>query len=216
LFDKNQVTLIQFPGGKAGSYDIPDSVTNIGDLAFYDCITLTGVTIPNSVTTLGEGVFANCGLTHITIPNSVRNIIGGDIRGLGAFGAFLSCTNLTSVYFEGDAPDVDLYYAFNDDPATFYYFPGTTGWDSINQGVTIVLWKPLIQAGDANFGVRTNQFGFNIAWASGQTVVVEACTNLANPVWSPIATNILTGDSSYFSDPQWTNYPARLYRLRPH
>jgi hypothetical protein len=62
--------------------------------------------------------------------------------------------------------------------------------------------------------VRNNQFGFNINWARGQTVVVEACTNLANPVWSPVGTNMLTGGSSYFSDPAWTNHPGRYYRLR--
>jgi hypothetical protein len=45
-------------------------------------------------------------------------------------------------------------------------------------------------------------------------VVVEASTNLANPVWSPVGTNTLTGGASYFSDPRWTNYPARFYRLR--
>ena len=67
---------------------------------------------------------------------------------------------------------------------------------------------------DASIGVRTNQFGFTIAWASGRVIVVEACTNLANPIWSPVATNTLTGGASYFSDPQWTNYPAHFYRLR--
>ena len=71
-----------------------------------------------------------------------------------------------------------------------------------------------MQTNDGNFGVRTNQFGFNIAWAGGQTVVVEACTNLHNPVWFPVATNTLTCDSSYFSDPQSSNYPSRFYRLR--
>jgi hypothetical protein len=45
-------------------------------------------------------------------------------------------------------------------------------------------------------------------------VVVEACTNLANPIWYPLATNTLTGGSYYFNDPQWTNYPSRFYRLR--
>jgi hypothetical protein len=45
-------------------------------------------------------------------------------------------------------------------------------------------------------------------------IVVEACTNLANHAWSPVMTNKLTGGSSYFSDPQWTNYPARFYSLR--
>ena len=62
--------------------------------------------------------------------------------------------------------------------------------------------------------MQTNGFGFTISWATNIPVVVEACTNLANPLWSPVGTNTLTDGSSYFSDPQWTNYPARLYRLR--
>ena len=73
---------------------------------------------------------------------------------------------------------------------------------------------PQARSANASFGVRSNQFGFNIAWASGQVVVVEACTNLANPVWSPLRTNALNSDTLYFSDPQWTNYPARFYRVR--
>jgi hypothetical protein len=77
-----------------------------------------------------------------------------------------------------------------------------------------MLWVPRVQIADASFGVRTNQFGFNISWASGTVVVVEGCTNLANPIWSPLQTNTLIGDSLYFSDPQWTNFPARFYRLR--
>ena len=49
--------------------------------------------------------------------------------------------------------------------------------------------------------------------ASNLVVVVEARTSLASPTWSPLATNTLTGSSLYFSDAQWTNYPARFYRL---
>jgi predicted oxidoreductase len=75
------------------------------------------------------------------------------------------------------------------------------------------LWLPRAQTNDGSFGVRSNQFGFNIIWADRMTVAVEACTNLTNPVWSPLQTNTLTGGSSYFSDPQWTNQPARFYRL---
>ena len=44
--------------------------------------------------------------------------------------------------------------------------------------------------------------------------VVEACADLPHPDWAPLATNTLTGGSSHFSDPQWTNYPSRYYRLR--
>ncbi len=42
----------------------------------------------------------------------------------------------------------------------------------------------------------------------------KASTNLANPVWTPLASNTLTSGSAYFSDPQRTNYPSRFYRLR--
>ena len=69
------------------------------------------------------------------------------------------------------------------------------------------------QIRSASPGVRTNQFGFSITGPSNIAVVVEASTNLANPTWSPVRTNILNGDSSYFSDPQWTNYSSRFYRL---
>jgi uncharacterized delta-60 repeat protein len=76
--------------------------------------------------------------------------------------------------------------------------------------VSVIYYPPTI----VSFGVRTNQFGFNINWASGMVVVVEACTNLAHPIWSPVGTNTLISGSSYFSDPAWTNYPGRFYRLR--
>ena len=62
--------------------------------------------------------------------------------------------------------------------------------------------------------MRTNQFGFNINWADGKVVLVEACTDVINPDWVPVGTNAITGGSSYFADPQWTNYPGRFYRLR--
>src|SRR5580698_9566530 len=41
-------------------------------------------------------------------------------------------------------------------------------------GIPIALWLPQIQTGAGSPGIQTNQFGFNINWASGQTVVVEA------------------------------------------
>ena len=67
---------------------------------------------------------------------------------------------------------------------------------------------------EADFGVRTNQFGFSIAGISNQVVVVEASTNLMNSSWFPLQTNTLNGGTFYFSDPDWTHYPSRFYRLR--
>jgi len=80
-------------------------------------------------------------------------------------------------------------------------------------GCPTALWKPLVAA-DGSFGIQTNQFGFNVACASGVVVVVEACTNLANPTWTTLQTKALTADTFHFGDPNWTNYPSRMYRLR--
>ena len=71
------------------SVTIPNSVTSIGDRAFFGCSGLTGsLTIPNSVTSIGDGAFSGCsGLTgSLTIPNSVTSIGGS---------AFYGCSGLT-------------------------------------------------------------------------------------------------------------------------
>lgn len=69
--------------------NIPNSVTSIGEFAFYNCSGLTSITIPNSVTSIGGSAFENCsGLTSVNIPNSVTSI-GGH--------AFENCSSLTSV-----------------------------------------------------------------------------------------------------------------------
>ena len=76
---------------------IPASVTSIGERAFYNCTGLTGIIIPNSVTSIGSEAFYNCtGLASITIPEGVTSI---DER------AFMGCT-LVSVTFEGTIDSV--------------------------------------------------------------------------------------------------------------
>jgi hypothetical protein len=103
---------------------------------------------------------------------------------------------------------------YYDSQATVYYLLGTDGWTSWFGTRPVVQWNLSPQISPASVGVQMNQFGFNLTGASDQVVVVEACTDLASPVWLPVGTNTLTGGTSYFSDPQWTNYPGRYYRLR--
>ena len=184
LFNKSQTALTYYPGGRTGSYAIPNGVTQIPSYAFQSCPSLTSLTVPNSVTSIGSL-------------------------------AFNVDPSLVAIYFQGNAPTVAS-FGFSDiqGAVTVFYLLGTTGWDTNLGGLPTALWKPQLQINDGSFGVQTNQFGFNIAWASGQTVVVEACTNFANPVWQPVQTNTLSDGTLYFCDPQWTNYPGRFYRLR--
>jgi hypothetical protein len=204
LFDKSQTTLLAYPDSLGASYTIPGSVTSIGDLAFDYCTSLTNITIPDSVTNIGEAAFDSSGLINVTIPSSVANI--GDA-------AFVDCGNLTRVYFKGNAPVVNSNLFLADENATVYYSPGTTGWGSPFAGLPAVLWNPMIQAGGKNFGLKNNQFGFNITGTANIPVVVEACTNLANPVWLPLQTVSLTNGLYHFSEPFQPGAPGRFYRV---
>lgn len=68
------------------SIEIPDGVISIGNLAFYNCSSLTKIVISNSVKSIGNEAFSNCfSLSSIVIPNSVRSIEEG---------AFAGCSNL--------------------------------------------------------------------------------------------------------------------------
>jgi len=188
---------------------IPDSVTNIGEYAFYYCGSLTNVTISDSVTGIGEAAFENCTrLTSVTIPGSVTSI--GD-------GAFWDCSSLKDVFFLGNAP-APGYIGFFDASTRAYYLPGTEGWSTNFDGIPTALWtlpNPMILNNSMNFGVQPGGFSFTVAWASNATVVVEASTNLATQEWRPQQTNtiIATNGTFYFSDPEWTNYPGRFYRI---
>ena len=98
---------------------IPNTVTSIGNYAFYSCSGMTEITIPNAVTTIGNYAFSFCtGLTSITIPNSVTSIgsdafnfcrnltsvsIGSSVTFIGST-AFYYCENLTSITVWAETP----------------------------------------------------------------------------------------------------------------
>ena len=73
-----------------------------------------------------------------------------------------------------------------------------------------VISPPVILVNDGTFGIRSNQFSFNVRAVPGQTVVIEGSTNLMD--WLPLATNLVRDSVFGFSD--LTSYPARFYRAR--
>lgn len=213
------------------SFAIPNGVTNLGNYAFYYCTKLSAITIPNGVTSIGVSVFQNCsalkrvalpagvtsigynafyysGLTNVIIPASVTSI---------GLNAFCYCSDLKSVFFQGNAPaTVDASSFMYAPVSTVFVLPGTTGWPAFTAttGLSVTAWllpNPTILNFEPNLGIQTNSFGFTISWATNIPVMVEASTNLQN--WTPVATNNLTGGTCYFGDSSWTNYPARFYRV---
>lgn len=183
------------------SITIPGSVSSIGQGAFNPSLYLTNLTIANGVTSIGEVAFASCSfLGSFTIPSSVNNI---------APYAFFQ-DNMPSVYFEGNAPP-DVGSAFySDSNTTIYYLPGTTGWGATFSGLPAVLWNPLIQTHDGNFGVRTNQFGFDVTGTPNIPIRIEATADPSNPVWTPLQQLTLTNGLFYFSEPEQM---YRFYRI---
>ena len=99
----------EYIGEYSGIVNIPETViyenetyrvTRIVNYTFSNCTGIKEITIPNSVTTVGENAFLNCtGITEITIPNSVTNI--------GHY-AFNGCTALKKISFEDGESTLSL------------------------------------------------------------------------------------------------------------
>ena len=159
LFNKGKTTLHTYPAGKTGdNYVIANSVTSIGVAAFYECTSLTSITIPDSVTSIGGAAFYDCtSLTSITIPDGVTSI--GDYAfnactsltnitipdGVTSIGnqAFGGCSSLTALTFLGDAPEIEN-EAFKDSSPTIYREADAKGWGDTLAGrpVKLITEKP--------------------------------------------------------------------------
>jgi len=90
LFDKQKTTLLQYPGGKAGHYVIPASVTNVTESAFAVSPFLVSVTISSNVVAVGDYTFRRC-------ENMSAVNMGGGLVSIGKQ-AFADCNSLTEIH----------------------------------------------------------------------------------------------------------------------
>ena len=112
LFDKDKSKIIAFRDKNTTSYVIPDSVSCIGDRAFYGCSSLSSVVIPDSMTSIGTWTFCGCSsLSSLVIPDGVTSIGDNAFRGCSflnsvvipdgitsiGYGTFWGCGSLTDI-----------------------------------------------------------------------------------------------------------------------
>ncbi|MGN1353471.1 MAG: leucine-rich repeat domain-containing protein [Alloprevotella sp.] len=75
LYDQAKTTIYAVPSDIT-TYDFPETVTNIGDYAFSECIYLTTINVPAAISHIGEGVFAGCTSLKVIILNEGLESIG--------------------------------------------------------------------------------------------------------------------------------------------
>jgi hypothetical protein len=155
LYNKNKTTLFYYPEGKRGSFTIPNSVTRIGENAFSDCIGLTSVTIPDSVTSIEFGAFYGTGLTSVIIPNKVTSIWDW---------TFGNCTSLTSVNIGSGVTSIG---------SEAFYGAGLTSVTIPNKVTSIgnSAFNNCTSLASVNIGSGVTSIGHGAFWDTGLTSV---------------------------------------------
>ena len=195
LYSKNKDTLL-YAAGATGAFNIPNTVVTIEENAFADS-TISSVTIPNSVKTIGSWAFSGCvNLRTVTLPASVTEI------GEGVFGG---CTNLTSVRIPVSVKTIQKWAFAECEALTDVYYDGSEAdWKKI------VIYEdgnePLLKAklhtsevvAPANVtlgSAKAVSGGIQVTWqaASGAEKYNVYRKDASNTVWRVIAT--VTGTS---------------------
>ncbi len=165
------------------SVTIPNSVTSIGDYAFSSCTGLTSITIPNSVTSIGKSAFSSCtGLTSVTIPNSVTSI--GE-------SAFSGCSGLTSVTIGNSVTSIGD-----------YAFESCTGLTSVTIGKSVKSIGERIFSGCSSLTsvIWNAKACSDFKWYDTPFYYYDYKTEYLNFDIRPQITSFVFGDSAYIPD----------------
>ncbi|MBO4904225.1 MAG: leucine-rich repeat domain-containing protein [Lachnospiraceae bacterium] len=115
--------------GDADSVNIPAGVNTVGNRSFYKNENVKNVSLPNSITDIGEFAFARSGLTGIKLPNGTKRI---------DYAAFYKCPNLTDVYIPESVDSIAL--------GAFDGTPFLEGWKQNGAGDFLVVGDGVLLA----------------------------------------------------------------------
>lgn len=125
LIDNTSIVVSSFQGcNNITKVTIPNSVTNIGNYAFHYCTGLIEVIIPDSITSIGNYAFQRCSsLTSVTIGNSVTSI------GQNVFSQCYSLTSITSHVISAPEVESNTFYDVSNG-GTLYVPIGSSGYNA--------------------------------------------------------------------------------------
>lgn len=94
-------TLVQYPAGKTGRYNVPTNISSIENYAFLNCMGLDSVVISGDLVRIGNNAFENCESLKLIKLQAVQ---------LFQDNAFAGCKNLSSIYARMDTPTVMIFF----------------------------------------------------------------------------------------------------------
>ncbi|MBR4227479.1 MAG: leucine-rich repeat domain-containing protein [Bacteroidales bacterium] len=188
LYDNG--TLVAFAPAGLDSYSIPDSVTGIGQSAFYYCRGLSSIEIPNSVTSIGVSAFAATALSSVIIPSSVTSI------GINAFGL---CWNLRSITVEATTPPQANGWIFDTSFNFLVYVPSESvdsyktaeGWSNYAdriQAIPSVSATDLSAEGTANCYIVPSSGKYSFLAVKGNTLEPVGDVKGVKVLWETFGT----------------------------
>ena len=183
------------------SVDLPAGATHVGDRAFFNCFGLTSLALDGALGSVGDQAFAGCDGLETLFFNG-----GVDSLGDGVFG---NCGALAGVYFLCDEPAAGEDLFLGSDLAAVYYLVSPSSWSSTFGGVAAVEWVPEA----AGLATTNGAFRFTLEWSDGQSIKVQACSDLLAPVWQDVGTYSIVDGAAEVVDTNWLSVATRIYRF---
>ena len=210
LYNKAQTTLILYPSSKNNTdYSILSTVTSITEFSFYNCTNLILITIPASVTEIGNSAFRDC--------KNLQSVNFGDNSQLQSIGdsAFSGCRSLTSITIPEGVTSIGYSAFFNCTNLTEITIPegvtsiGTSAFENCRSLTSITIPEGVTSIGTLAFDGCTSLTIMRIEAITPPTLSsTSAISSATTRIYIPAGTL-----SAYQSATNWSNFASLFEEL---